>query len=639
VSVIDGYRFLLYFFDTIQMSVAHLYHSALPFAPKTPLWDTYRARETSVEARILQGCEQEWTSLVRTVSLPSGGREVRYSHDGRMLAAGGDDFSHLFWSGTGERLAELKPSYGKVSSISFSCDDRTLATTSNNVVHLWDVASGSLIRTLVGDSADLEGADFHPYIGHLLVASDECGRVYVWDVRDSTHTDFNVAGNIGILCWVPGPQREKKRIIIGCKDGGMEMWDIDTLQRVQVFSSYGEIHMVVSSDDGSLVASFSHGGMLLVYSTHTGKVVYSYEDGGRIFSVVFSPTAPILAFASEFEVFLWFYTTDYIVIFPDHTHFVFSIAFSPNGRFIASASQDDTLRIWETSATTPAPDNIHHLDNINNVHFSNDGQLIVSASRDSRLKVWDTLTGTLCTTLEEHTSMVWETVILPDNVHVVSRDATTLMVWDWQKGKILFTDTAIASDHGDFVTLHPYTHALSPLGFISTHAISYESEERIVCCWTVDLSVPGNTRVVLVAHGVVNTLESNILRIMHRASTETPNPTLVLECSSGKQFSALWDGPHAIGNSPVQLQFVEEPEESSLKDTWQSLAGPELPCHQSDDRAWILNKHDQQILWIPPANRGYRACWHGHRLVIGGSTGRLTLVDFSDVILNNNIEF
>jgi WD40 repeat protein len=560
-----------------------------------------------VEARILQGCEPEWTSLVRTVSLPNDGWAVRYSHDGRMLAVSGDNFSQLFSSGTGERLAELESSRRPIWYLSFSSDNRVLATASDGTIRLWDVASGSLINKLVGDGAFICSVDFHPSIGHLLASGDYSSRMYAWDVRDGSKIELNVADDVKIFCWVQ--QREKKHILVGCKDERIEMWDVDSLQQVQVFSSSssgGGIQAVASSRDGSLVASGSEYGTLAVYTTHTGEVLHSYKHGQRIWSVAFSPTAPILAFASEKEVCLWFYATDRIVTFTGHSFHVSSVAFSPNGRFIASASRDTTLRIWGTDTINPDPDDVHHSQYISCTHFSNDGQLIVSASWDKTVKVWNTLTGTLCTTLKGHTGKVEDAIILPDSVHVVSTDDNgTLIVWDWQKGKTLLTDTIIARNHGGFCSLFPYTHASCPLGFISTHTQTDRTEEHTVCCWTIDLSAPSDTCLVLIARGVVNTLFSNILQIMHRSSTETSNLTLFLECSSGKRFSALWNGPTGINNSPAQLQFIEELDESPLKYTEQSLVGSEVPCRWSDDRAWILDKHDRQILWVPPVNRGY----------------------------------
>jgi hypothetical protein len=531
---------------------------------------------------------------------------------------------------------------GEVKSVSFSCDDRTLATVSGSTIRLWDVVSRSLITTLVGDGADVYGADFHPYIGHLLVAGDKGDRVYRWNVRERSHVAFSVAGSTGSLCWAWS--HEKTCVVVECRYGRMEMWDVNSLpvRRIQVFSSsqyHGGIHAMASNDDGTLVASGSWNGALTVYSTHTGEILHSYKHSYHIHSIAFSPTAPILAFASENEVGLWFYATDRIVTFTGHVSHVTSVAFSPNGRFIASTSHDATLRIWETDATDPAPDDFHHSAQIYSIHFLDDRQLIVSASNDKTVKFWDTLTGTLCATLKGHAHPVYEVVMLPDNVHVVSRDANdTLMVSDWRQGKTLFTDTAraIAGNHGRFKSLFAYTYTLPSLGFISTHVKSHDSEERIVCCWTVDPSVPGGTCVVLVARGVVNTSKSEILRITHRGSTETSNPTLALECRSGRQFSALWDGLDVV---PTQLQFVQELEESPLNGIDKPLAGSEAPCRQSNDGSWIFDEHNRQILWVPPANRGFAAHWRGHHLVIGSRSGRLTLVDFSNVILNDDIEF
>jgi WD40 repeat protein len=638
-SVADGHRFLLAFYDMIQTSVAQIYHFALPFAPKTPLWDAYYERELRADARVLQGRETYWTSLVRTVPLSDCAQTVTYSHNGHLLAVGGTHSSQLFWSATGERLAELGSGQDSIDSVSFSCNDQTLATATWDTVHLWDIASGSRIAELCVKG--ICSVEFHPSIEWLLVAGDRHGLVCVWNVRDGSRTDLNVVGNTTRPCWAR--QHEPKRVLVGCEGGRVEMWDVDARQQVQVFMSSqsdGRVEAVASSNDGSLVASGSSRGMLAVYSTHTSEVLHSHEHWDDILSVAFSPTAPILAFASEFDVYLWFYATDRIVTFSGHLDDVKSVAFSPNGRFIASASRDSTLRTWETDATDPPPDDIDYSEEIRPVHFSNDGQLVVSVSFDETVKVWDTRTGTLCTTLKGHTGGVQHTIILPDNVHIVSIDYSgTLKVWDWRKGEILFTDDiSITCEDGKISYLFPYTHAVSPLGFISAHYKCFD--EYAVCCWTIDLSVPGSTRVVLVARGVVALFCTEILQITHRGTTEGAHPTLILECRSGKQFSALWNDPNVVDGSPAQLHFVEELKESPLKGISNRLplVGSELPCRWSDDKAWVLDDHGWQILWVPASNRG-DGRWCGRRLATVGRNGRFTLVNFSDVILDDKTEF
>jgi WD40 repeat protein len=310
--------------------------------------------------------------------------------------------------------------------------------------------------------------------------------VYIWDVRDGSRTDFNMVGSTSKLCWVR--KREQKHVLVGCEGGMMEMWDVDCLQQVQVLSfpssqALVRINAVASSDDGSLGASGSWGGALAIYDAHTGEVIHSQKHRRRILSVAFSPTVPILVFGSEFAVGLWFYSTGCIVTFPGHSTRFESVVFSPNGRFIAFALDDYTLRIWETEAQSPrcvldttdtAPDDIYHSKSISCVQFSNDGQLVVSVPADKTVKVWDTHTGTLSTTLRlaEHTLPVEDAIILPDNMHVVSRGSGSILsVWDWQKGKRPAINKAIAMCHGGGYTLFPYTCTLSefPLGFISTH--------------------------------------------------------------------------------------------------------------------------------------------------------------------------
>lgn len=85
--------------------------------------------------------------------------------------------------------------------------------------------------------------------------------------------------------------------------------------------------------------------------------------------------------------------TPYLQIL-SHSAAVNSVAFSPDGRLIGSASDDHTIRLWEATTGTERRVFQGHSDSVNIVAFSPDSRLIASASRDHTVRVWDTTTGT-----------------------------------------------------------------------------------------------------------------------------------------------------------------------------------------------------------------------------------------------------
>lgn len=145
------------------------------------------------------------------------------------------------------------------------------------------------------------------------------------------------------------------------------------------------------------------------------------------------------------------------------------------------------------------------------------------------------------------------------------------------------------------------------------------------------------------AHGVLIghsfNAGSKILRVTHRGSTKTADLTLVLECASGEQLSAPWNSSSVLADLPQELQFVEEAKDSPLMGTEQPLPTSKALGRLSEAKDWILDERDRKILWIPSANRGWGDRWHGRRLIIPSLTGLLTLVDFSNAILDDDIPF
>ena len=108
---------------------------------------------------------------------------------------------------------------------------------------------------------------------------------------------------------------------------------------------------------------------------------------------------------------------------------------SPDGAWIVSASDDDTLKIWDAATGTERPTLTGHTVAVIGCAVSPDGAWIVSASRDGTLKIWDAATGAERATLTGHTGWVNGCAVSPDGAWIVSASSDrTLRIWDAATG-------------------------------------------------------------------------------------------------------------------------------------------------------------------------------------------------------------
>jgi WD40 repeat protein/uncharacterized caspase-like protein len=136
-----------------------------------------------------------------------------------------------------------------------------------------------------------------------------------------------------------------------------------------------------------------------------------------------------------------------LVIQSGHSDTVRAIAFSPNGKTVASASSDKTIRMWEVETGRLLRVLDIHRDNVTSIAFSPDGKTIASGSLDKTVALCDVKSGRLIRSLVDHSDDVNSVAFSPDGKTIASgsRDET-INLWDAATGEVIHTIEGPASE-------------------------------------------------------------------------------------------------------------------------------------------------------------------------------------------------
>jgi hypothetical protein len=243
--------------------------------------------------------------------------------------------------------------------------------------------------------------------------------------------------------------------LISRDGGGLHVWDVSTGRPLRQFSlpENQRVGAIVLSPDGQLLAAGGSDGSIYLLDFPTGKTVKHLVGPTEAASALaFSPEGKLLASGRDFDfprrhgqddpIQLWDVATGKEVRrFIGHKDTVMSIAFSPDGKWLATGAQryDATLRLWDVDKGNEVFALKGHGGEVRSVAFSPDGETIATGSMDKTIRLWNPTTGKEKRLLSGHKADVMAVAFSPDGKTLASGSFDrTLRLWDRATGKQLW---------------------------------------------------------------------------------------------------------------------------------------------------------------------------------------------------------
>lgn len=300
-------------------------------------------------------------------------------------------------------LTEHSGRLSSVNALAISPDSNTLASASDHkIVKLWDLNTQKVLASLSGHSQAAKSVAFSPD-GKILATASDDKTIKLWQIEtlEEICTLLGHSHAVKSVAFSPDGQI----LASGSWDKTIKLWDVNTGTEICTMTGHQlQVNSVAFSPQGQLLASVSYDRTIRLWQipalegSHKefqNRPCYSLlgtlsGHAWAVLTVAFSPDGKILATGSDDNTIkLWEVNTGQLICtLVGHSWSVVAVAFTADGETLLSASCDKTVKLWRISTAEEIVTLSGHVDSVSAVAVSKVRQLIASGSRDKTIKLW-----------------------------------------------------------------------------------------------------------------------------------------------------------------------------------------------------------------------------------------------------------
>jgi WD40 repeat protein len=425
--------------------------------------------------------------------LPEPITSLALSKDGTLVAAGAGKSVKVWNSADGKDVASLTCP-AEVLSVSFSADKARVAVgLADNHAQVLDLATGQLVQ-FFGLGGPVKAVAYHPGNASIITGSAD---------KSVTVQTLALAKSVAVGSPVRGlaMTADGARLLTACDDKTVKVWTVGTgAKERDLPGAEGVVKTVAVSKNNVLAAASGADQTIRIYTLADGKLINSFKTGAPVRNLTFSPSSQLLAAGLDNNTL-----QTWNVVFTagqpipaefgrpqqsfNHAGPVLDVTFTPDSGFLWSASADKTMRVWKSAGET-AVRNFAHPSRVDAVAFSPDGKMLATGCPDGKVRIFDLAKGAVAKEISAHIhpqpigpAFIYCLTWTPDSKQVFSGSYDhTVKLWDATTGAMVrefkgFKEKEFEKGHRDGV----FSMALSPDG----KTLATGSSDRTIKLWNL----------------------------------------------------------------------------------------------------------------------------------------------------------